>query len=90
MANRESRFEKWQPKWWDAMEVLGRRLKLTSDEIDAIHELVLNAIDESAGQWLGATGGRKGGVVRAERMTPEARSTASRHAARIRWMKARP
>lgn len=70
--------------------MLGRKLRLTTDELDAVHELVLNAIDESAGQWLGATGGRKGGTARAKNMTPEARSAASRHAARIRWMKERP
>jgi hypothetical protein len=33
----------------------------------------------------GRVGGRKGGKVRAERMTPEERSAAARQAAKARW-----
>ncbi len=38
---------------------------------------------------LGRRGGLKGGKARAERMTPEARSEAARHAVQIRWDRAR-
>lgn len=36
---------------------------------------------------LGRKGGKKGGKVRAERMTPEERSEAARKAAEARWKK---
>ena len=39
---------------------------------------------------LGRRGGKKGGKVRAERMTPEERSEAARRAARARWGKREP
>ena len=35
----------------------------------------------------GAKGGRKGGVIRAERMTPEERSESARRAVTARWLK---
>jgi hypothetical protein len=40
---------------------------------------------ESAQVRAGRSGGRKGGKVRAERMTPEQRSAAARRAAKARW-----
>lgn len=43
------------------------------------------ATQESAEARAGRRGGRKGGKVRAEKMTPEQRSEAARHAARARW-----
>lgn len=36
---------------------------------------------------LGRKGGKKGGAVRASRMTPEQRSEAAREAAKARWSK---
>jgi hypothetical protein len=40
---------------------------------------------ESPEAHAGRAGGRKGGKVRAEQMTPEQRSEAARRAARARW-----
>jgi hypothetical protein len=40
---------------------------------------------ESNQARAGRVGGRKGGKTRAERMTPEERSDAARHAAEARW-----
>jgi hypothetical protein len=40
---------------------------------------------ESSQARAGREGGRKGGKVRAERMTPEERSNAARQAAKARW-----
>lgn len=40
---------------------------------------------ESPEARAGRAGGKKGGKVRAERMTPEQRSEAARRAARTRW-----
>jgi hypothetical protein len=40
---------------------------------------------ESQRSRAGRIGGRKGGKTRAERMTPEERSDAARHAAKTRW-----
>lgn len=40
---------------------------------------------ESQQTQAGRVGGRKGGKVRAERMTPEQRSEAARRAAKARW-----
>lgn len=40
---------------------------------------------ESARAKAGRAGGRKGGKVRAERMTAEERSSAARRAAKARW-----
>jgi hypothetical protein len=40
---------------------------------------------ESRQAQAGRVGGRKGGKVRAERMTSEQRSNAARHAAKARW-----
>jgi hypothetical protein len=43
------------------------------------------AASESPQARAGRSGGRKGGKVRAERMTAEQRSAAARRAARARW-----
>jgi hypothetical protein len=40
---------------------------------------------ESQQVQAGRVGGRKGGKIRAERMTPEQRSIAARRAAEARW-----
>jgi hypothetical protein len=64
------------------------------------NELAKRLVDEATGEQpkydpdegkdpaavaLGRKGGLKGGRVRAERMTPEERSAAARHAAQKRW-----
>jgi hypothetical protein len=57
---------------------------------DEMVELVAQALREGkdpAAVLLGRKGGKKGGKVRAERMTPEERSEAARKAARARWNK---
>jgi len=38
----------------------------------------------------GAKGGKKGGTIRAERMTPEERSEAARRAVQARWARTKP
>jgi hypothetical protein len=44
-------------------------------------------VKDPAAVALGRKGGKKGGAVRASRMTPEQRSEAARTAAKARWNK---
>lgn len=51
-------------------------------------QLDLIPTKNAAAAALGRLGGRKGGVIRAARMTPEERAKSGRHAAAARWAKA--
>jgi hypothetical protein len=80
-----SRFEQHEPKWWALVTVLAEKWQLPEACHGDIFELVCHALDEDAARWAGASGGRRGGAVRAARMTGEQRSDAARKAALARW-----
>lgn len=70
-----------------------KRLRKKPADLNALAaSIVAEATEEKpfkdpAAVALGRKGGKKGGLVRAERMTPEQRAAAARKAAQARWNK---
>jgi hypothetical protein len=70
---------------------MAKRSKKPADLNRLAAAIVGDAIDETPPEpesqqaRAGRAGGRKGGKVRAARMTPEERSAAARRAAKARW-----
>ena len=78
---------------------VGMPKRLSKDENETAFAIVALATDQgqestqdavrAAARALGALGGKKGGRVRAARMSPEQRSEAASQAAKARWSKRR-
>lgn len=74
---------------------MAKRSKKPADLNRLAAAIVDEAVDETPHEpespevRAGRVGGEKGGKVRAERMSPEQRSAAARHAANARWKSGR-
>jgi len=75
---------------------MAKRSKMPADLNRLAAAIVGDATDETLREpespevRAGRTGGKKGGKVRAERLSPEQRTEAARHAAKARWSQNRP